>query len=377
MSVEIRVHPPGGDVAAFLDMPHTLYAGDPGWTPPLRAEAKKQLNPRKNPFFAHADVALFTAWRNGKPVGRCSAQVDHEHLRVHEDSTGFFGFFDTAEDAKAGEALLDAAGDWCAERGMTRLRGPFSLCINEEIGVMVEGFDEPSMMLTPYHRPYQGSIVEAAGFRPVKDVLTWQHDIDRPPERAMRAHAAIMDMDEVYLRPVDKRRLADEMRIVRAIFNEAWQENWGFVPWTEAEFKKMVKDFEFILVENLALVAEIDGEPVAICICIPNLNDWIRDMRGRMGPINLAKLLWRSKAQPPVSAKVPLMGMRQKIRRDRRYAGLPTALCVELYKQLRRSGVGRAELGWTLDDNHLINATITRVGGRPVKRHRVYEKALA
>jgi len=377
MALELREHSPGGDVAAFLDLPNRLYNGDPGWVPPLRGEAKKQLDPRKNPFFEQAEVALFTAWRGGEPVGRCSAQVDREHLRVHGDQTGFFGFFDTADDAEAGAALLDTAAAWCAERGMRRLRGPFSLCINEEIGIMVEGFDRPSMMLTPYHRPYQGEVVEAGGLRPSKDVLTWQHDIDALPERALRAYREISAMEEVRLRPVDKHRLTEEMQIVRAIFNEAWQDNWSFVPWTEAQFKKMVKDFKFILKENIALIAEIDGEPAAICICLPNLNDWIRDLDGRLGPIKLAKLLWRSKRGRPSSAKLPLMGMKPAVQRKRRYAGIPTALCVELHRQLLPLGTGRVELGWTLEDNHLINATITRVGGYPVKRHRIYERALA
>jgi len=343
----------------------------------LRGEAKKQLHPAKNPFFAHADVMLFTAWRDGVPVGRCSAQIDREHLRIHNDATGFFGFFDTVDDAEVGFALLEAAGRWCAERGMTRIRGPFSLCINEEIGVMIEGFEAPSMMLTPYHRPYQGSVIEAAGFSKVKDVITWEHDIQKLPARATQAYERIMAMEEVRIRPVDKRRLSEEMAVVRSIFNEAWSENWGFVPWTDAELAKAVKEFEMILNEQLALIAEIDGEPVAICICLPNLNDWTHDFGGKLGPIKLAKLLWRCKCKPPTSAKLPLMGLRKSVRRHRRYAGLATAMCVAIYHELDRIQAKRAELGWTLDDNHLVNSVIARIGGVPVKRHRIYEAALA
>ncbi len=377
MTLEIREHRPGSpDLHAFLQFPHTLYNGDPGWVRPLRGEARRQLDPKKNPFFEHAEASFFTAWRNGEIVGRCSAQIDHEHLRIHRDGAGFFGFFDTVDDDEVGRRLIEAAGDWCAARGMTRMRGPFSLCINEEIGLMVEGFEAPSMILTPYHRPYQARVLAAAGLRPVKDVITWEHDCSLPPPRAMRAYENIMALDEVTIRPIDKRHLAREMAIVRDIFNEAWQDNWGFVPWTDAELRKAVKDFELILIESLALVAEIEGEAVAIAICIPNLNEAIRDLDGRLGPFGLIKLLWRTKVRPPSSAKLPLLGLRRSVRRHRRYAGLATALCVAIYHGLRNLDIDRAELGWTLEDNHLVNAVIERIGARPVKRHRIFERAL-
>ncbi len=377
MTLEIREHRPGSpDLDAFLRFPHTLYDGDRGWVRPLRGEARRQLDPRKNPFFEHAQAAFFTAWQDGRIVGRCSAQIDHEHLRIHRDGAGFFGFFDTVDDEEVGRRLIDAASDWCAARGMSRMRGPFSLCINEEIGLMVEGFEAPSMILTPYHRPYQAKILAAAGLRPVKDVITWEHDCSLPPPRAMRAYETIMALPEVTIRPIDKRHLAREMAIVRDIFNEAWQDNWGFVPWTDAELRKAVKDFELILIESLALVAEIEGEPAAIAICIPNLNEAIRDLDGRLGPFGLIKLLWRTKVKPPSSAKLPLLGLRRSVRRHRRYAGLATALCVAIYHGLKKLDVDRAELGWTLEDNHLVNAVIERIGARPVKRHRIFERAL-
>ncbi|MFQ5346498.1 MAG: hypothetical protein ACE5ED_01480 [Rhodothalassiaceae bacterium] len=377
MTIDIREHAPGSpELRAFLDFPHQLYKGDPGWIRPLRVEARRQLDPRRNPFFQHAEARFFTAWRAGRIVGRCSAQVDHEHLRIHRDATGFFGFLDTIDDAAVCRRLIDAAGSWCALKGMQRMRGPFSLSINEEIGVMVEGFKAPSMILTPYHRPYQARLLAAAGLRPVKDILTWEHDCSEPPPRAMRAYRSIMALPEVTIRPIDKRHLAREMAIVCDIFNEAWQDNWGFVPWTDAELKKAVKDFELILIENLALVAEIDGEPVAIAICIPNLNEAIRDLDGRLGPYGLIKLLWRTKVRPPASAKLPLLGLRRSVRRHRRYAGLATALCVAIYHGLKEIRVERAELGWTLEDNHLVNSVIERIGAKPVKRHRIFERPL-
>lgn len=375
--IEIQQLPAQANTAPFIDFAADLYRGDKGWVPPLRREVQKQLCRRNNPFFEHAEMALFTAWHNGRMVGRCSAQIDHAHLATHQDGTGFFGFFDTIDDPRAAQALIAAAGQWCRARGMQRLRGPFSLCINEEIGVMVEGFDLPSMLLTPYHRPHQGQMAEAAGLSPVKDVLTWDYDCNAPlPARARQAYDAVIALPEVRFRPIDRRHLAREMAIVRAIFNEAWADNWCFVPWSDAELAKAVKEFELVLIDRLAMIAEIDGEPVAIAICLPNLNDAIRDLDGRLGPLSQLKLLWRVKAKNPTSAKLPLMGMRKWVRRNRRYAGLATALCVSIHDGFMELGVRRAELGWTLEDNHLVNAMIRRIGSQPVKRHRVYEMAL-
>lgn len=375
-AIDIRQHEPTGDLSPFLDVPALLYAGDRGWVRPLDREARHRLSPRHNPFFEHAEVALFTAWRDGRPVGRCSTQVDRAHLAAHRDATGFFGFLDTVDDPAVARALIAAAGDWCRARGMTRLRGPFSLGINEEVGLMVEGFAAPPMILTPYHRPYQGGLAEAAGLVKAKDIISWQYDCNPPPPRALRALEQVRAMPEIRIRHIDKRHLAREMAVVRDIFNEAWSDNWGFVPWTDAELAKAVKDFGFILVERLALIAELHGEPVAIAICVPNLDEMIADLNGALGPLSLLKLLWRVRVRGPRSARMPLMGLRRSVRRHRRYAALATALCTAIHNGFIETGIERAELGWTLEDNHIVNAVIERIGGHPVKRHRIYEKPL-
>lgn len=375
-SAEIRLQHPGDDVSAFLDFPDRLYAGDRGWTPPLRRESVKRFSVVGNPFFEHAEAAIFTARRGGEVVGRCTAQIDHEHLRTHRDATGFFGCLDTIDDAGVAASLLDAASDWCRERGMTAIRGPFSLSVNEEIGVMTEGFDEPSVMLTPYHRDYQAGLVERAGFRRVKEIINWRYRCGDLPPRAAKARDMTAALAEVRIRPVDKRRLGEEMQIVRDVFNDAWQDNWGYVPWTDSEFARAVEEFRLILDERLAFIAEIHGEPVGIVICLPNLNEAIADFDGRLTPLNLGKLLWRIKVRNPSTAKLPLLGLRKSIQRNRRYAGLATAMCVAVSDGLCAMGVEWAELGWTLEDNHLVNAVINRMGGEAIKRHRIYEKVL-
>lgn len=376
MTAEICVNRPGEDVTPFLDFPDRLYAGDRGWAPPLRRESVKRFSATGNPYFDHAEAAIFTARRHGEVVGRCTAQVDHEHLRTHRDATGFFGCLDTIDDARIAADLLDAASDWCRERGMTRIRGPFSLSVNEEIGVMIHGFDEPSVMLTPYHRPCQAGLVEQAGFHGVKEVINWRYRCGPLPPRAAKARDMTAALEEVRIRPIDKSRLGEDMKIVRDIFNDAWQDNWGFVSWTDSEFARAVEEFRMILDERLAFIAEIDGEPVGMVICLPNLNEAIADFEGRLGPLNLGKLLWRVKVRNPRTAKLPLLGLRKSIQRNRRYAGLATAMCVAVSEGLCRMGVEWAELGWTLDDNHLVNSVISRMGGEAFKRHRIYEKAL-
>ncbi len=376
MTVEIRHHLPGHAPSAFMTFPNQLYADDFGWTPPLQSETCKQLSPKKNPYFAHADVALFTAWHGETLIGRCSAQVDSEYLRTHRDRTGFFGCFDTVDCNQTASMLLDAAGRWCADRGMARLQGPFTLGINEELGIMIEGFDEPSMMLTPYHRPYQAQLTENAGFHKSKDILSWRYRCGDLPVRAQKAYDITIALPEVRIRPIDKRRLHREMNIVRDIFNDAWSDNWGYVPWTDAEFAKAVEEFRMILDPRMALIAEVDGEPVGIAVCLPNLNEAIRDLDGRLGPLQLAKLLWRIKARTPKSAKLPLLGLRKSIQKKRRYAGLATAMCVHISHQLNNLGIKWVELGWTLEDNHAVNAVIKRMGATPMKRHRIFEKAL-
>jgi hypothetical protein len=372
MSVEIRQHQPGKDIKDFIRVAFDIYADDPAWIAPLNMEITDRLTPKKNPFFEHAEVALFTAWRDGKAVGRISAQIDHEHLRVHEDNAGFFGFFDTVDDQEVATALVDAAERWLAERGMSVMRGPFSLSINEETGMLVEGFDTPPTIMSPHHRDYQGRLAEGAGLEKTKDCYGWWYDVEMKP-RAQRAWDAMAALPEVRFRTVDRKNLESEVRDLLDVFNDAWQHNWGFIPATDAEAKKMAADLKLIL-NDLSFFAEIDGQPVAICICPPNLNEVVRDFHGKLSPRNIGKLVWRLKVKGPKSARLMILGIRTELRGKRRYAPLAMAMIGELIRRGLRMGYEGAELGWTLEDNRLINAAIRSVGARIYKRYRLYEK---
>ncbi len=376
MTIEIKQHEPGKDLKDFIQVAFDVYRDDPAWVPPLHMEITDRLTPEKNPFFEHAEVALFTAWKDGEAVGRISAQIDREHLRIHEDEAGFFGFFDTIDDQEVASALVGAAEDWLASRGMTVMRGPFSLSINEETGMLVEGFDSPPTIMSPHHRAYQGALAEGAGLQKTKDCYGWKYDVVPAPVRAQQAWETISSLPEVQFRSVSPRKLKKEVRDILDVFNDAWQHNWGFVPATDAEAKKMAADLQLILDKELSFFAEIDGQPVAICVCLPNLNEVIFDFNGKLNPVTIAKLIWRLKIRRPKSARLMLLGVRTELRGKKRYAPLATAVIAELVRRGLKRGYDWAELGWTLEENRLINAAIRSIGAKIYKRYRLFEKPI-
>ncbi|HEY6878309.1 MAG TPA: hypothetical protein VI299_09825 [Polyangiales bacterium] len=376
MSIRIREHRPGRDLDAFLRVPELLYQGDPGFVMPLFLEQRDRLTPKKNPFFQHAEATLFTAYKDGKLVGRISAQVDREHLATHADSAGFYGFFDTINDERVARALVDAAATWLRVRGMKRMRGPFSLSINEEIGTLIEGQAEPSMLFSPYHRGYQDAVTQAVGLRKVKDLLNWKYRVGEVPPRALRAYEEVKIMPEVRIRGLRRDRLLEDVRILVDVYNDAWRENWGFVPLTEPEVIKMAEDLKLVLDDNLALVAEVDGKAAAVALAFPNLNEAIYDLHGKLFPLGLPKLLYRLKVKRPKSAMLRVLGIKKEYRNKKRYGGLSTALYVEIAKRGAAAGYQWGELGWTLEDNRPVNLGIKMMGGEVYKRYRMYEKSL-
>ncbi len=387
MSLEVVVTPidsslrrPWGEGArrlqAFLDLPSELYRDDPNWIRPLDMDLKGRLT-LANPFFEHAQGALLLAYRDGKLVGRCTAQIDQEHLHRYKDDAGMFGFLDTVDDPEVAKALLDRAASWVAERGMKSLRGPYSLSINEELGCLVEGFDTPPMVMMPHHKAYQGGLIEKAGFTKLKDVYAWKHMLGNVSERARKAAATIDAMPEVTMRPVNMRHADRDIRLVMDIFNDAWSDNWGFLPLTESELKKAAADMKMILRPELTQIVAIHGEPVGMCIVLPNVNDNIQDLGGKLNPINLAKLIYRLKVKPVRSGRLILLGIRKKLRHQRKYAALSTYMYTKIDETGVKHGIRYAELSWTLEDNGAINAGIRLMGAKIYKRYRVYERALS
>lgn len=375
MGIVIREHRPGRDIDDFVRAGYEVYRGDGAWVPPLDMELRDRLTPKKNPFFAHAEVALFTAWRDGRLVGRTSATIDHEHLRIHDDGAGFFGFFDTVEDPQVAQALLDAAEAWLRERGMRRMRGPMSLSINEEVGTLVEGFEHPNVVMMAHARPYQAALAEQCGLEKAKDLFAWRYEVpDALPPRAERAWQSIAAMPEVRFRSIDRSRMREEMEVLLEIFNDAWQHNWGFVPATPAEVEKTAADMKLVIDPEIAFFAEIDGRPVGMCVCLPNLNEATRDLDGKLFPTGILKLLWRAKVHRTKSARLILLGIRNELRGVKKYGALSLAIYAELSKRGQRLGYEWCELSWTLEDNHPINLGIRAMGAKVYKKYRIFEK---
>ena len=302
MTITVLAHVPGEKIDPFIRAADEVFRGDPAWVPPLDLDIKERLHPEKNPFFKRAEVALFTAWRGERLVGRCSAQIDREHLRLWKDDTGFFGFFDTIDDAEVGRALIDAAAKWLAARGMKRMMGPMSLYVNEEIGILVEGFEHPPVLMMGHSRDWQARVATECGLVQEKDLLCWRYTVDTKfPDRVVKAWEQVKTLPEVRLRSVDPKNMQRELEAIMDIYNDAWAGKWAMVPALPDEVEKVAKDLKLILDPDLAFIAEVNGRPAGMCIMLPNVNEAIQDLDGSLFPLGLFKLLWRVKVKHPKS----------------------------------------------------------------------------
>ena len=366
------------DLKAFIDLPRRLYAGHKGYTAHLNTERQEAYSPKKNPLFQHVEVQFFLARRAGKVVGRISAQIDKAYLERYQDSTGHIGSIVAEDDQAIFQALFKEAEAWLRARGMIRATGPFSLSVNEEVGLLVWGFDSRSILLVPWDPPYAGPRVEACGYAKIKDLYSYDYDVQNAPEtigRKLLARAGLAD--RVKVRSANMKMFDAEVRTVVNIFNDAWSDNWGFVPFTQAEIDHASKAFGPVIVPELCLFVEVDDEAVAFIVALANLNEAIEGFNGSLNPLNLAKLLWRLKVTGTDSMRVPLMGVKKKFRNHPLMgAGLAMMAIDQLRQNGKRLGKKTAELGWILEDNKATNNIIRSVGGVHYKTHRIYEKAL-
>lgn len=378
MTIEVRRHTPGKDTRDFIRAGFEVFRGDPAWVPPLDMVIRERLDPKKEPFHRHADVALFTAWKNGRLVGRTSATVDRTWLETWKDDTGHFGYFDTIDDVDVARALLEEAQGWLRTKGMKRMNGPMSLSANHEIGVLVEGFEHPPMIDMAHSRKYQGGLAEACGLVKEKDLWCWRYDDTTGfNARTQKAWQAIKAMPEVRLRSIEPKNLRSELGLIMEIYNETWAGKWGYVPISSEELDKMAKDMSLVLDPDIAFIAEIDGKAAGMCITVPNLNEVIADLGGDLFPFGWAKLLWRTKVKHPVSSRLILLGVREAARKNvKRYGFLSAAMYVEVAKRGLGKGYKWAELSWTREDDAPINLGIRSMGAKVYKKYRVYEKAL-
>ncbi len=360
------------ELRRFVRLPGLLSRGDPAYIAPLHDEQRKILSPRHNTYFQNAEASYWLARRGGRDVGRISAQQDR---RLPDE--GHFGMIAAEDDPAVFAALLECAENWHRARGTPRVVGPYNLSANEELGVLVDGFETPPMLLMGHDQPYVGPRLEEQGYRKAKDVLAYLYDTatDLPPgprrlvDRPLPAGLVI--------RPLDLKRYKDEVKTVSELFNDAWAENWGFVPLSEAETDQMAKQLRMLLNEKLIWFAELDGEPVGFIVGLPNLNEAIRDLQGRLLPFGWAKLLWRLKVASVSSARIPLMGIRRSLRTGLLGSLIPFLLIDAVRREGRKLGYRSTELSWILEDNAPMRGIIEALGGVAYKTYRLYARDLA
>ncbi len=373
--VRVRAIGLGRQAAPFIDVLWTVYDGDHSWIPTLRRVQLERLDPERTPFLRYGETQLFVAERDGRALGRISAQINPLHDEKWGEAAGFFGHFDCVDDPEAAAALFAAAESWLRARGAAFSRGPFSFTINDESGCLVEGFETPPMIAMPHGRRWFPALIEANGYAKVKDLWAYRYPVDSPlGERRERAWQRIHEHPRVTVRPFDKRHLRRDVRIAAEIFNQAWAKNWGAVPITTEEADRLADDLVQFADPRLTAFVEIDGEPAAMVISIPNLNECARDLNGRLLPFGWAKLLWRLR-RGPQSGRVMLLGVRPKWR-IREFAQIGVMLTAEVHVRGAAQGYQWAELGWVLEDNHLLNHALKRTDAEVYKVYRVYEKAL-
>jgi hypothetical protein len=362
----------------FIRLPWAIYAGDPAWVPPLIAERREHFSPR-NPYFEHARWQAWLAYRGERVVGRISAQVDELHLSRYRDATGFFGSLDAEDDGETFAALFGAAENWLSERGMRRVLGPYNLSVNQECGLLIEGFDSAPMVMMGHARPYYARHIEARGYIKAKDLLGYRVNIDFELPEAMRRFVAEAagGAGRVRIRPLRRRRFDADLEILRSIFNDAWSGNWGFLPFTEAEFRALGGALKGLVHDDFVQIAEVDGEPAAMIVALPNLNAAIRDLDGRLWPSGWLKLLWRLKVAPPKSARVVLMGVRGTLQRSLLGSVLGYAVIAALRTPGLKRGITEVELSWVLEDNQSMRTMIESLGARVCKRYRIFERVLS
>lgn len=360
---------------AFIRLPGQLAANDPAWIEPLWFERRQFLSPKHNPFFDHADARFWLAERDGRPVGRISAQIDRIGPKgPNGEVIGSFGMID-ALDATVLQGLLETAEAWLRSHGVQIVRGPFSLSINQTSGLLVDGFDTPPFVMMDHHAEWMGPAIEACGYEKAQDLVAYLMDIRGPlPDRERRM--ATREWPRLKIRSLDMKHYKSEISTVTEIFNDAWSENWGFTPITKAETEAMAKEMRPILDPDLVKIAELDGEAVAFFVLLPNVNEAIADLGGRLFPFGWLKLLWRLKVTGVRTGRVPLMGVRKKTAETLLGKTLPLRMIYAIEDRAHGQRVDEIELSWLLEDNWAVRRIVENLGGRLSKTYRVYEKTL-
>ena len=367
------------DRTRFVDLVWRLYANDPHWVPPLKSEVKGLIGGIKsNPWFGHAEAQFWMVERDGQIVGRISAQVDQLVLQHMGAGIGHWGMFECIDDQAVADLLIDTAENWLRSKGMAKAQGPFSLSIWDEPGLLVQGFDGPPTVMMGHHLAYYERLVTARGYAGIKDLHAWSLPVAQPfPEMVQRIVALSERNPKLVTRTVDKSKFDAEAALILDILNDAWSDNWGFVPLTQAEIAYVGKKLKPIVFEKLIRIAEYEGVPVGFMMTLPDINELTRDLNGKLFPFGWAKLLWRLRKPQVRRMRVPLMGIRKHLQGHR----VASLMAFQMIEYIRRAAVSdfgatEGEIGWILDDNGPMRSIADAIDSHVTRTYRVYEKAL-
>ena len=367
------------DLAAFVDLPFTLYRDDPSWVPPLKAEVRKLLDARRHPFYAggrEAEIELFLARDGRRVVGRVAAILNHAHNRVHGESIAFFGFFECERRPEVAAALLAAVEGWARERGLEAVRGPMNPSTNYECGLLVEGFDRPPVLMMTYNPPWYAQLLEAAGYAKVKDLYAYLSEVhDASLERLRKlGERAVKRNPGLTTRSADLKRFDSEVALIKGLYNAAWEKNWGFVPMSDAEFDALARELKALVHPELVRIAFVDDEPVGFILTVPDWNPVLADLGGSVWrhPLKLLRHVLFTKAESLPGLRLILLGVREGFRNR----GVEALLFAHVFEVAVRAGYECCEYSWILEDNELTKRAVRLMGGELYKVYRVYEKAV-
>ncbi len=359
----------------FLLLPWDVYENDPTWIPPLLMAVKKSLDTKNNPFFKHATLKLWNAYKDGKCVGRIAGIVDENHNKFHEEKTGFWGFFESVNDQEVADQLFNTVSDWVKAQGMQTLRGPMSPSTNHECGLQISAFDTKPFIMMTQNPPYYPELVEKAGFAKAKDLLAWYVHKDLPyDEKLVKYAKRVSSKEDIKIRSLDIKKFDEEIEKILDVYNDAWEKNWGFVPMTDEEFRHMAHDLKPICVPQLIFIVEVKGETAGFGIFLPDLNQVMEKITdGKLFPTGLFKFLWYTKVKRIVNrGRVVTLGVKKKFR----HLGLASMIYMAYFKYGVKAGFDSAECSWILEDNSAMNAGLKLMKAEQYKTYRIYDRAV-
>ncbi len=375
ISVEPITDPKG--ILELVKFPFTLYKGDPNWVPPFIEERRDFFDPKKNPLYEHARYQLFLARRGGKVVGTIGAIINDNHNRFHDEQVGAFGFFEAVNDQAVADALLDAAEGWVRSQGMKAIRGPLNFSTNDEVGTLIDGFDEPPMIMMTYNPRYYPALIEGHGYVKAMDLFAWiTNDIletlENAPPKLYRVAEKVAQKEGIRLRQLDRKNIERDIALIKEVYNGAWEKNWGFVPLTDHEIDHLVRALLPLIDTRLIFLAETaEGKPIGVSLTLPDLHQALkRSGGGRMYPFGILKFLWHKRKIN--QARLLIMGVIEQYRGR----GVDAFFYLTATRKAAEYGYKRLEGSWILETNTMMNRIIERLGGKKYKIYRIYEKTL-